>query len=150
MNKVSLRIVDRDNFNDVIDLELRDDQKDYVADNSYSLAESKFFPSCQPRAIYLGDKVVGFLMYESIEKEDKPNEYDIFRFMVDHRFQAQGVGRQAMSLALEEIKRMPQVERITICYVPTNPVAKNFYSSFGFQEVGINEEDGEMIAEICL
>ncbi|TQV81537.1 GNAT family N-acetyltransferase [Aliikangiella coralliicola] len=145
--KVSLTDVTVDNFDDVVDLEVLEDQKDYVADNTYSLAESKYYPSYQPRAITYENKVVGFLMYESMESENKPNEYDIFRLMIDHRYQGKGIGRQAMKLLLDEINRNENVERITICYEPKNPVAKGFYASFGFKEIGI-DDDGEMIAEI--
>nr|WP_230537288.1 hypothetical protein [Teredinibacter turnerae] len=44
------------------------------------------------------------------------------------------------------ISNIKDCEKIKICYDPKNPVAKGFYSSFGFVEVGI--EDGEIIAEI--
>ena len=145
--EVVLKDVTLENFEEVTDLKVRKKQRDYVASNLYSIAESKFYPSYRPRAIYLGDKVVGFLMYESMESENKPNEYDIFRFMVDKKYQGRGIGRKAMELALKEIKDKGFVERITICYVPSNPVARDFYGSFGFVEIGLDEE-GEMIAEI--
>ena len=145
--EVELKEVTVDNFEDVIDLELDESQRDYLPDNTYSIAESKFFPSYQPRAIYSNGKVVGFLMYQSAVDEGQPDEYEIFRFMVDRRYQRTGVGRKAMELALNEIKSNCNVKSITICYAPTNPVAKEFYGSFGFKEVGVNS-DGEIVAEI--
>ena len=44
---------------------------------------------------------------------------------------------------------MPGIKKISICYVPENPVAKQFYGSFGFVEVG-RDEDHEVIAELAL
>jgi diamine N-acetyltransferase len=67
--------------------------------------------------------------------------------MIDHRFQGKGIGRRAMELALQEIRRIPNLERITICYHPENTQAKPYYASFGFVEIGI-DEDQEMIAAI--
>ena len=144
---IELKEVTVDNFEDVIELELNEDQRDYVADNAFSIAESKFFPAYQPRAIYSNGKVVGFLMYQSIDDEEQPVEYEIFRFMVDRRYQKTGIGRKAMELLLNEIKSNGNVKSISICYAPTNAVAKKFYGSFGFKEVGVNSE-GEIVAEI--
>jgi diamine N-acetyltransferase len=41
------------------------------------------------------------------------------------------------------------VNRISICYMPKNPVAKPFYASFGFVERG-RDEDGEVIEVLKL
>jgi diamine N-acetyltransferase len=41
------------------------------------------------------------------------------------------------------------VKKLAISYVPDNPTAKSFYASFGFVEVGLDEDD-EMIAELAL
>jgi diamine N-acetyltransferase len=70
--------------------------------------------------------------------------------MVDQRYQKSGIGRAALNLALNEIKTSDKVKEIEICYDPENPVAKNFYSSFGFQEVGLDEDGEDMLAVIKL
>ena len=69
--------------------------------------------------------------------------------MIDRTFQGEGYGRAALGKALDEIRSIPRVTRIFISYMPGNPVAKPFYESFGFREVG-TDEDGEMIAELAL
>jgi diamine N-acetyltransferase len=103
--KVRLRDVTADNWEEVVDLEVSDEQEDFVADNAYSLAESKFDPYVKPRAIYAGKHVVGFLMYESLESDGKPHDYSIYRLMVDKRHQGRGYGRAALELAIDEIKQ---------------------------------------------
>ena len=148
--EVSLRDVTRSNFEAVGGLQLLEHQRQYLAGNSYSLAQLHFYPSFQPRAIYEGEELVGFLMYAPMDEEGKPNEYKIFRFMVDHRHQAKGIGRQALHLALSEIKQKEAAERILICYKTHNPVAQEFYGNFGFVEIGIDEKEDDMIAEIVL
>lgn len=147
--KVSVREVTADNWEKVVDLELLDEQEDFVASNAYSLAESKFNTYAVPRAIYAGKKVVGFLMYETLDEEGEPGTYSIYRFMIDRRQQGKGYGRKALEQTLKEISRQPNCRRITICYVPGNDNAKAFYASFGFAEIGIDEH-GEMVAEIRL
>jgi diamine N-acetyltransferase len=145
--RVTLKNVTAGNWEQVVDLEPRDDQEAFVASNAYSLAESKFDPYTVPRAIYAGREPVGFLMYESLTDDGRANDYMITRFMIDAKHQAKGYGREALQLALEEIRARPGATKISICYAPANAVAKDFYASFGFREVG-HDEDGEMIAEI--
>ena len=74
--------------------------------------------------------------------------------MVDKNYQNKGIGRKALQLAIDEIKQTEGLKRIGIYYNPKNPVAKRFYSSFGFVEVGIeedgDEDDGDMLAVIKL
>lgn len=72
------------------------------------------------------------------------------RFMVDQRYQNAGIGRAALNLALNQIKACEKIKEIEICYDPENPVAKDFYSSFGFQEVGLDEDGEDMLAVIKL
>jgi diamine N-acetyltransferase len=69
--------------------------------------------------------------------------------MIDRKHQGKGYGRAALSKALEEIKAIPGVKRVSIGYMPENPVAGPFYASFGFKEVG-RDRDGEVIAKLKL
>lgn len=146
--EIALKDVTRENFDAIIALEVAESQYNYVADNLYSIAESKFHPTYQPRAIYCDGDVVGFLMYESFDHDDRPPEYNIFRLMVDRNHQGRGIGHKAMQCVLDEIRAKGPFERITICYVPTNQVARDFYASLGFTETELSEATGEVIAEI--
>ena len=146
---VRLKDVTEDNWYDVIALRLDAGQEDLVASNLYSIAESKFDPDARPRAVYAGKRVVGFLMYDVQRKRDGSHRATIYRFMIDRKYQDKGYGRAALSRALDEIKAIPRMKTVSIGYMPDNPVAKPFYASFGFVEVG-RDEDGEVIAELAL
>jgi diamine N-acetyltransferase len=148
-DKVKLKGVTADNWEEVVDLELRGSQEDLVASNLYSVAEAQFDPDARPRAVYAGKCVVGFLMYDVQKTKGKAKEASIYRFMIDRKHQGKGYGRMALSKALEEIRAIPGVNRISICYMPKNPIAKQFYASFGFVEVG-RDRDGEVIAVLKL
>jgi diamine N-acetyltransferase len=113
------------------------------------LPRRKFDPDARPRAVYAGKRVVGFLMYDVQKIKGKAKEASIYRFMIDRKHQGQGYGRAAVSKALKEIRAIPGVNRISIRYMPENPVAKPFYASFAFVEVG-RDRDGEVIAVLKL
>lgn len=146
---VNLRAVTRDNFEAVTDLELLEHQRQYLASNSYSIAQASFYPELRPRAVYRDNELVGFAMYAAPDAESPRGEYSIWRFMVDSRHQGKGLGRRALQLLLDEIRSQPGVTKIYISYKPDNPIARVFYGSFGFVELEI-DESGEMVAVITL
>lgn len=143
---IKLKPVTRRNWEAVVDLELAPEQRELVASNAYSLAESKFDPAAQPRAIYAGPRVVGFLMYEFSRAKKKAF---IYRFMIDRKHQGKGYGQAALSAAIKEIGKVPGVTKVSICYMAGNRAAKTFYAGVGFREVG-RDADGEVIAELKL
>ena len=147
--RVELRDVTAENRQPVTDLELGADQQDLVASNAESLAEAQHDRDARPRAIYADERLVGFLMYDAGRAGDEPREALIYRFMIDRKYQGSGYGRAALAKALEEIRAIPRVSKIFISYMPDNAVAEPFYASFGFKEVG-EDEDGEMLAELTL
>jgi len=144
--QISLEEINKNNYEAVCDLEVTEAQEDFVACNMWSLVESFYNEGHTCRAIYLGNEPVGFLMWvkESVSK------VSIWRFMVDKKYQNQGIGRSALTLAIRAIKQTLGVKEIEICYNPKNPVAKNFYSSFGFNEVGLDEDGEDMLSLIRL
>ena len=146
---IELRDVTAGNRQTVVSLELSPGEQDLVASNAESLDEARSDPGARPRAVYAGERIVGFLMYDAGQPDDEPREALIYRFMIDRGAQREGYGRAALAKALDEIRAIPKVSKVFISYMPDNPVAKPFYASFGFVEVG-TDEDGEMIAELVL
>lgn len=148
-DKVKLKKVTGDNWEAVVELEFGAGQEDLVASNLYSIAEAQFDSHARPRGVYAGKRVVGLLMYDVQKTKGKAQEASIYRFMIDRKHQGKGYGRAALSNALEEIREISGVDRISIRYMPENPVAKLFYASFGFVEV-MRDCDGEVIAVLKL
>ena len=141
---ISLREVSQENYEAVCDLEVTTEQEPYVACNMWSLVEAAYNDGHTCRAIYLAQQPVGFFMWV----QETAQLISIWRFMVDKQYQQQGIGRQAMALALAEIEQDTDIKQIEICYNPNNPVAKNFYASFGFVEQGLDEDNEDMLALI--
>ena len=82
--------------------------------------------------------------------QETPTKVSIWRFMIDESHQNKGIGRVALSEAITLIKQTSELKFIEICYNPKNPVAKTFYSSFGFEEVGLDEDGEDMLAVIAI
>ena len=145
---VTLAAVTIANFEALMDMELPPEQAAYLASNAYSIAQAHYYPDYQARAIYCDGVPAGFALYD-IRGDDEAGHYAIYRLMVDHPRQSQGIGRAAMRLLLAEIHACPDACRISICYKPDNVHAQRFYASLGFIETGIDQRD-EMVAEIWL
>lgn len=143
---ISLEDINQSNYEAVCDLDVTKEQEDYVACNMWSLVEAHYNPGYTCKAIYQNGQPIGFFMWVL----ETPSKISIWRFMVDQHFQKKGFGRKALKIALEEIAAYPLISEIEICYNPYNPLAKDFYSSVGFKEVGLSEDGEDMIAIIKL
>ncbi|HWU61350.1 MAG TPA: GNAT family protein [Ensifer sp.] len=122
-------------------LQVEETQAHFVAGNAASLAEADHDPGASPRAIMVGDALVGFLMYDASDRDD----VRLYRFMIDAGQQGRGYGRAGLQAFLAEVAALGDVSRISICYEPENEAARNLYAKAGFVEEGL-DEDGEMIA----
>lgn len=126
---ITLREVDRDNFFELIRLKVKENQKDFVATNIFSIAQSKVQPECIPLAIYNDEIAVGFLMY-CIDVDD--NNYWIYRLMIDEKYQGRGFGKKAMELIMDEIRKDRNHNVIYISFEPDNQGARLLYEKLGF------------------
>ncbi len=146
----------------ILSLDVREDQKSFVAPNSRSIIEAYCAIAdggCAfPFGIYHDNEAVGFLLigYGTDESwTDAPDiaegNYNIWRFMIDRRFQGRGYGREALGLALEFIAKKPcgDAAYCWLSYEPENKAAKSLYHSFGFRETG-EMDGGEIIAALKL
>lgn len=145
--KVNLRDVTRDNWVDMIDLDITKEQEAYVALPSEAIAASKFYDYYVNRGVYLDDKPIGFIQYYPNYNDEKPSEIFIDQLLIDVSLQGQGYGTEAIRLALEEIKKIEGMNSVSICYVEGHDVMKKFFERFGFEVVEQDEFD-ETIMEL--
>ena len=138
---ISLREITPENFRECINLKVAKGQESFVAANLMSIAQSKIYPTLNPRAVYAGDEMVGFVMY-GLDTDD--GRYCLVRLMIDEKHQGKGYGRAA---ALEVIERMKQTEgcrEIYLSFAPENTAAERLYTGIGFEKTGeVNE--GEIV-----
>lgn len=139
---VELRPVTKANFGSVIDLEVSQDQVNFVASNLYSIAESKLYPECIPLAIYANETPVGFLMYAF---DNKDASYWICRLMIDRYFQGKGYGLEAMQQVVKEIRKRPNIDHVKLSINPYNLSAEKLYARLGFVKTGEIVEGEEVM-----
>ena len=138
---ITLREITPDNFDAVIDLKVRDDQKHFVASNLYSLAEARVFPERYPLAVYANETPIGFVMYCFLAERQ---EYWIFRVMIAEDQQGKGYGRAAMYQVTDRMRKINGCRQIFISYEPENDMARKLYTSMGFIITGEIFEEEEV------
>ena len=156
---LGLKMINRKNVADILNLEVFDNQKSFVATNNSSIIEAYIAITENNHVftfgIYNDDIPVGFLMIgfdvnsddEGAPKITKGN-YNIWRLMIDKKFQGKGFGKKAMDLALKFINTFPCgiAKYCWLSYESDNNVERQLYKSVGFVET--EEKDGEEIVAI--
>lgn len=135
ISTISLKPLDTENWYMCCELEVAEEQKQYMEANAISIAQSKFEPTLKPFAIFDRETMVGFLMYNSVPEE--LGAYWIYRIMIDKQFQGNGIGKAASSLMIDHMASSLQAEKIAVGYHPTNQGAHNLYASLGFVDEGV-------------
>ncbi len=134
---ISIKAVTKENIDDILALRVRDDQKGFVISTAESLAKAYVYSdTAYPFAVYDEDVLVGFIMMGYYELK---GYYTLWEFLIDHRYQNKGYGRQALKLGLKYVwDRFGPVDIYT-GVTPGNKVAKSLYQSVGFRETGLIE-----------
>lgn len=144
---LSLKPITKHNWIEAISLTVREDQEEFVASNTFSLAQLNFLDDFYAKGIYSGDTLIGFTLY-GLDEEDQ--EYWIYRYMIDARYQGKGYGSKAISLIIDDIKELkePHHSTLTLSYEPENKQARHIYEKAGFKEVEGLIIDGEQVARL--
>ena len=156
---LELKKINRNNVADILKLEVFDSQKSFVATNNSSIIKAYIAITENNHVftfgIYKDDTPIGFLMIGyDLNSDDKgapkiaKGNYNIWRLMIDKKFQGKGFGKKAMDLVLEFINTFPCgiAKYCWLSYESDNDVARELYKSVGFVETG--EKDGEEIVAI--
>ncbi len=137
---VTLREITKDTVRAIIDLEVGERQKDFVAPNSVSIAQAHFEPKAWFRAAFADEEPVGFVMV--YEDPDKP-EYFLWRLMIDKNHQGKGYGRRVLEQVIDRVRGLPGATVLVTSYVPGEGSPGDFYHLLGFVDTG--EVHGEEI-----
>ena len=97
------------------------------------------------QAIYYEESPVGIILIgRATVEEDEPEVlqkyeyvYRLWDFFIDKNHQRKGIGKVALGLALEKVKKYPEAEQSPLyleCH-KDNKAAMAFYESFGFQRI---------------
>jgi diamine N-acetyltransferase len=145
--QITLREITQATLHAILDLTVAPQQTHFVASNAVSIAEAHFAPEMAWfRAVYADDIPVGFVM---LAEDPIKQEYHLWRFMIDARFQGCGFGKRALELVFEHVRRRPGATAILTSCVPGEGSPGPFYEKLGFRYTG-EEEDGERVMRRAL
>jgi diamine N-acetyltransferase len=134
---VTFRDITRDNFEQVIGLELKDDQQGFVRSNLYSIAQAKAIPVLTPKAVYNeSGELVGFVLYRGERDPESDPDGWLVRIMIDREYQGRGYGRETMEEIIRLVRDEMGCRSIGLSVEPENHHARNLYESLGFRETG--------------
>jgi diamine N-acetyltransferase len=143
--QVTLHPVTRDNWREVAKLRVAESQYEFVSKPCYYLALCCYDELWHPLAIYLGEQVIGFLMW-AVDSTD--GSCWLGGILIDQRYQQRGHGRGAIQAAIAMLAKEGGYQRFALSYLPDNP-AKYLYHSLGFIETD-EWEDDEVVARLSL
>jgi len=145
-SQVLLRPVNSKNWRDIAHLRVAQSQREFVAEPCYYLALCCYGNTWRPLAIYLGEQVVGFMMWAVDPADDS---CWLGGILIDQSYQRKGYGRQAVQEAISMLAKEHGYENFALSYQPANLIAKHLYNSLGFSETD-EWEDDEIVARLSL
>ena len=141
---VEIRSITSDNFRDVLDLGVTEEQSAWVAPTARYLALCAYGGTWHPLGIYADGTPVGFAMWAFDPTE---GSHWIGGFLVDRAYQRRGYGRAAMLAIMDHLRRSEGATSLALSYRPDNAVARRLYATIGFVETGEHAED-EVVARL--
>ncbi|HFI0086590.1 TPA: GNAT family N-acetyltransferase [Streptococcus suis] len=144
---IRLELVNKDNFDAVLEVSLSAADERKVASVEYSLAQAWLYKDnreLHPYAVLSGQKVVGFVLL-SIQ-EDK--NYYVWRLLIDKEYQNRGYGKEVIRHILSLAKEDSLCQKVSVNYVIGNHKMRYILEKLGFQSVGL--EGQEMKMEISI
>lgn len=149
---VELKPLNEENFEECTNLDVREEQQDFVAENLCSIAEAYVSLTSgnivpMPYCVFDAEQgvMVGFIMLGYCEEGDEDIDepyYCIWRLMTDANCQNVGYGTAALAKAIELIKEMPlgEAKKLCVSYTAENSAAARLFTKAGLIEVA---RDGE-------
>lgn len=145
--EVTLREITKETVRSIVKLKVSPKQEQFVATNGMSLAEAMYSPDVAWfRAVYRDETPVGFVMLS--DNPSKP-EYYLWRFMIDERYQRQGIGEKALRLVIDYVRTRPNATELLTSVVPGDGTPGPFYEGLGFAYTG-EDDDGELVMRLPL
>lgn len=139
--EIYLKQIDESNFIDCFNLELADEQKQFVSHPIRSLAQAYvYYNQCTPFGIFADQTMVGYVM---VIYDYDTDEYNLWHLMIDKNHQGHGYGKQAVRKCLEYISEQPfgTGNKVLLTCNELNRRAISLYESLGFLLTGNSDDD---------
>lgn len=144
---IKLDEITADNLEVVLKLKVSKEQENFVSTTAYSLAQAYVYrENAYPFAIYADDTLVGFIMFGFYELR---NQYTLWKFLIDEKYQNKGYGKMALALGIEYMKKQYDIKEMYTGVAIDNDVAERLYHSVGFQLTGLIESGMKELRYVC-
>ncbi len=140
-NQITLDTVTEENWLDIANLSVKEEQKSYVAPPIGILARAYVYRDHNSHVYVIkqGETIIGIAMVR--EFHDEPVGYDLQQFMIDQQFQNQGYGSEALRKILEKLKAQETYSTVEVCVKKADAEALHLYEKVGFVDSGYVDED---------
>lgn len=140
-----LHLVDINEDNWRIPLKVKEEQEHFVSNPMRLLARAYAFRNLNSRAFYIYDDEtpIGMVLYHDCEAL---NSYDLSQLFIDENHQGKGYGKAVTKLVLDYFKEEGRYNKVVLCYIEGNDIAKHLYESLGFVE--INRDGNEIVMQL--
>ena len=144
---IKLDEITADNLEVVLKLKVSKEQENFVSTTAYSLAQAYVYrENAYPFAIYADDTLVGFIMFGFYELR---NQYTLWKFLIDEKYQNKGYGKMALALGIEYMKKQYDIKEMYTGVAIDDDVAERLYHSVGFQLTGLIENGMKELRYVC-
>jgi len=147
---IKIKPVTKENWEEVLKLELHSEQKKFAPTPAESLAAAYIKPwdeALDPFLLYNDDALIG-IFYISYTPDSADN-YWIGGFIIDKKFQRQGLGRASLLAILKWMPtKFPKCKSVNLTVEKDNTVAQALYKSLGFSDTGEVNKYGEIVYEL--
>lgn len=130
--KVEIYPLDRFNWEEVSELSVKIEQQDFLPNNVFSIAQSRFESGSELFGIRYKGKPAGMILCLL----QAGGMLWISRIMVDGELQGEGIGKRALRLLLKYQHRRPGVKEIRTSVSESNLMALGFFARRGFRPLG--------------
>ncbi|HFI0144549.1 TPA: GNAT family N-acetyltransferase [Streptococcus suis] len=140
---IGLELVNKENFDAVLQVRLAEADERKVASVEYSLAQAWLYREeghLLPYAVKSGQKVVGFVLLAI--QEDK--SYYVWRLLIDSHYQNRGYGKEVIRQVIGLARENPSCHTVTMNYVIGNHKMRYILEKLGFQSVGMVGQEIKM------
>ena len=139
---ITLGDVTRENWRESLTLSVRHDQQRFVSDYApvalIGLAKAYVGAlglTWKPCAICADEQMIGFAALAF--QPDTEDEYWLFHYFIDQRFQGRGYGQRALAALLVKVREIyPICRTMNLTVHPDNLPAQHLYTKAGFAATG--------------
>lgn len=145
-----IKSIERNNYKEIVDLKVSNEQKNYIETVEDCLQEAKEYSIWRPVGIYDGEKPVGFAMYGLFIDEGENGRVWLDRFLISSENQGKGYGKAGVKLLINHLYKEYGYSKIYLSVYEDNKNAINLYKNLGFDFNGEIDINGEKVMAINL